>query len=88
MPGIAFLIKSDEFFVNIVGEIDVDQEIASTQKELEYIVGFRESTQKKLSNEKFVANAKPELVERERQKLADADAKIQALKQRLTDLSA
>ncbi|GAB3987013.1 valine--tRNA ligase [Spirosoma daeguense] len=87
-PGVAFLVKSDEFFVNIVGEIDVEQEIASTQKELEYIIGFREATQKKLSNEKFVANAKPELVERERQKLADADAKIQVLEQRLADLRA
>ncbi|GAB3712984.1 valine--tRNA ligase [Spirosoma flavus] len=85
--GVAFLIKSDEFFVNIMGEIDVEQEIASTRKELEYIVGFRESTLKKLANEKFVANAKPELVERERQKLADAEAKIQALEQRLSDLS-
>ncbi|MBD2702738.1 valine--tRNA ligase [Spirosoma sp. BT702] len=85
--GVAFLIKSDEFFVNILGEIDVEQEIANTRKELEYSIGFRESTLKKLSNEKFVANAKPELVERERQKLADAEAKIGALEQRLSDLS-
>ncbi|WP_420148501.1 valine--tRNA ligase [Spirosoma sp.] len=84
--GIAFLIKSDEFFVNIVGEIDIEQEIITTRKELEYNVGFRESTLKKLSNDKFVANAKPEVVDRERQKLADADAKIQALTQRLQDL--
>ncbi|RYF61937.1 MAG: valine--tRNA ligase, partial [Cytophagaceae bacterium] len=86
--GTAFLIKADEFFVNLAGEVDAEQEIASAQKELEYLTGFRESTQKKLSNEKFVANAKPELVERERQKLADADAKIQALTERLTSLSA
>ncbi|AKD58008.1 valine--tRNA ligase [Spirosoma radiotolerans] len=84
--ALSFLIKGDEFFVNIAGEIDVEQEIASTRKELDYIIGFRESTLKKLSNEKFVANAKPDLVERERQKLADADAKIQALEQRLRDL--
>ncbi|MCX6213567.1 valine--tRNA ligase [Spirosoma sp.] len=85
--ALSFLIKGDEYFVNIAGEIDVEQEIASTRKELEYNIGFRESTLKKLSNEKFVANAKPELVDRERQKLADADAKIQALEQRLKDLS-
>ncbi len=86
--GLSFLIKSDEFFVNIAGEIDAEQEIANTRKELDYILGFRESTLKKLSNEKFVANAKPELVERERQKLADAESKSQALQQRLYDLGA
>ncbi|AUD06710.1 valine--tRNA ligase [Spirosoma pollinicola] len=84
--ALSFLIKGDEFFVNIAGEVDVEQEIANTRKELDYNIGFRESTLKKLSNEKFVANAKPELVERERQKLADADAKIQALEQRLKDM--
>ncbi|GAB3797534.1 valine--tRNA ligase [Spirosoma humi] len=85
--ALSFLIKGDEFFVDIAGEIDVEQEIASTRKELDYNIGFRESTLKKLSNEKFVANAKPDLVDRERQKLADADAKIQALEQRLRDLA-
>lgn len=84
--GIAFLIKSDEFFVNVAGEIDLDQEIANTHKELDYNIGFRDSILKKLSNEKFVANAKPEVVDRERQKLADAQAKIQALEQRIQSL--
>jgi valyl-tRNA synthetase len=86
--GLSFLIKGDEFFVDIAGEIDIEQEIVNTQKELLYNVGFRDSTVKKLSNEKFVANAKPDVVDRERQKLADAEAKIQALEQRLRDLSA
>lgn len=85
--GSAFLIKSDEFFVDTAGEIDVDQEIADTQKELDYYIGFRDTTLKKLANEKFVANAKPDVVDRERQKLADANAKIDALNQRLQDLT-
>ena len=84
--GIPFLIKSDEFFVNIAGEIDAEQEIVNTQKELEYNIGFRDSVLKKLSNEKFVANAKPEIIDRERQKLADAESKIQALQERLKTL--
>ncbi|MVM32516.1 valine--tRNA ligase [Spirosoma sp. HMF4905] len=84
--GVSFLIKSDEFFINLAGEIDVEQEIATTRKELEYNIGFRDSVLKKLSNEKFVANAKPEVIDRERQKLADAESKIHALEQRLTDL--
>ncbi|RYC66923.1 MULTISPECIES: valine--tRNA ligase [Spirosoma] len=86
--SVSFLLKSDEFFVNIAGEIDMEQEAEAARKELDYLTGFRESILKKLSNEKFVANAKPEVVDRERQKLADADAKIHALEQRLRDLVA
>lgn len=86
--SISFLIKSDEFFVNIAGQIDTEQEITNTRKDLDYNIGFRDSVLKKLSNEKFVANAKPDVIERERQKLADAEAKIQSLEQRLVDLSA
>lgn len=84
--SVSFLIKSDEFFVDIAGELNVEQEIASSRKELEYYIGFRDSTLKKLSNDKFIANAKPEVVERERNKLTDAEAKIKALTQRLRDL--
>jgi valyl-tRNA synthetase len=86
--SISFLIKGDEFFVNLAGQIDTEQEIVNTRKDLEYNAGFRDSVLRKLSNEKFVANAKPDVIERERQKLADAEAKIQSLKQRLTDLGA
>jgi valyl-tRNA synthetase len=35
---------------------------------------------KKLGNERFVANAKPEIVEAERKKKADAESKIASLK--------
>ena len=84
--GSSFVIKGDEFYVNIVGEIDVEQERANQQKELDYILGFRDSVLKKLSNEKFVANAKPDVIERERQKLADADAKIKTLQEAIARL--
>ncbi|GAB3269361.1 valine--tRNA ligase [Larkinella harenae] len=84
--GVSFLIKNTEFFVNIAGEIDVEQERANIEKELAYAKGFLESVMKKLSNEKFVANAKPEVIERERQKLADAEAKIKTLEENLAAL--
>ena len=84
--AISFIIKGDEFFVNIAGEIDAEQEAVNQQKELDYTIGFRDSVQKKLSNEKFVANAKSDVVERERQKLADAEAKIKALEESLAAL--
>ena len=56
------------------------------EKELEYAQGFRDSVQRKLGNEKFAQNAKPDVLERERQKLADAETKITALEQSLKTL--
>ncbi|OIN56402.1 valine--tRNA ligase [Arsenicibacter rosenii] len=84
--GTSFVIKGDEFFVDIAGEIDAGQEAANLEKELTYSIGFRDSVLKKLSNERFVANAKPDVVEKERQKLADAEAKIKALQESLATL--
>jgi valyl-tRNA synthetase len=52
-------------------------------KELEYQRGFLASVDKKLSNEKFVANAKPEVVDIERKKKADAEARIRVIEESL-----
>ena len=81
--AVSFVQGSSEFFIPLEGQIDVAAERARLEKELAYAQGFRESVQKKLGNEKFAANAKPDVLERERQKLADADAKIGALEQSL-----
>ena len=74
---VKFLVKTDEFFAKIAVKIDIEQVI----KDLEYQRGFKESILKKLANEKFVANAKPEIIENERKKLADAETKIKALEE-------
>ncbi|MFN4145385.1 MAG: valine--tRNA ligase [Runella sp.] len=84
--GVSFLVKADEFFVNLAGEIDTEEEKANLQKELEYTLGFKKSVEAKLSNERFVQNAKAEIVAKERQKLADAEAKIAALQEALARL--
>lgn len=86
LEGVSFLVKSDEFFINLAGEVDADEEKANLLKELEYTEGFLASVDKKLSNERFVQNANPEVVQREKQKKADAEAKIQALKESLARL--
>ena len=86
LGAISFVVKSDEFFVTLEGELDVEAELEAAQKDLEYQLGFRKSTEAKLANERFVANAKPELVEKERQKLADAESKIKALEERIASL--
>ncbi|MBO0356490.1 valine--tRNA ligase [Hymenobacter sp. BT186] len=84
--SVSFVTGGAEFFVPLEGQIDMGAEKARLEKELEYAVGFRDSVQKKLSNEKFVQNAKPDVLERERQKLADAEAKIATLQQSLNNL--
>ncbi len=84
--AISFVVKSDEFFVVLEGEIDVEAELEAAQKDLEYQLGFKKATLDKLANERFVANAKPELVEKERQKLADAESKIKALEEKMASL--
>jgi valyl-tRNA synthetase len=63
-------------------EISEDEK-AKLREELEYTLGFLAQVEAKLGNERFVANAKPELVEKERLKKADAEAKIAALEKLL-----
>jgi len=84
--ALSFVVKSDEFFIILEGEIDVEAELETAQHDLEYNIGFKKATEAKLSNERFVANAKPKLVERERQKLADTEFKIKALEERIESL--
>lgn len=84
----AFLIGTDELFIRFEEEIDVTAETDKIAQELDYLKGFLRSVDGKLSNEKFVANAKPELVEKERQKKADAEMKIRSLEERLSSLTA
>jgi valyl-tRNA synthetase len=84
--ALSYRVKSNEYFIPITGNIDVEAEIAKLTEELNYTKGFLRSVQVKLSNEKFVNNAKPEVVESERKKEADALAKIATLEQSLASL--
>ena len=76
-----------ELYVPLNQNIDVDAERQRLSKELEYNVGFLKSVQVKLGNEKFVANAKPELIANEKKKQADAEAKIKAIEEQLSSLN-
>jgi valyl-tRNA synthetase len=82
--SVGFVIRSTEYFIPVT--IDAAEEKARLVKELEYNRGFLNSVQKKLANEKFVQNAKPELIEMERRKQADAESKIRAIEEQLTKL--
>ncbi|NDC31032.1 MAG: valine--tRNA ligase [Bacteroidetes bacterium] len=79
-------VATDQVFVKLNIQIDVEAEKDKINSEISYLEGFLKSVEAKLSNEKFVANAKPELVEKERQKQADALAKIVVLKGSLASL--
>jgi valyl-tRNA synthetase len=79
-------VATDQVFVKLNIQIDVEAEKEKINSEISYLEGFLKSVEAKLSNEKFVANAKPELVEKERQKQADALAKIDVLKDSLASL--
>ena len=84
--AVSFLAGKDECYVALENNIDVDAEKERISKEIEYLKGFLVSVDKKLSNERFVQNAKPEIVENEKNKKADAEAKIQILVESLNSL--
>lgn len=81
-----FMVMNAEFFVPLTGNINVAEEKERLAKELEYNKGFLRSVQIKLSNERFVSNAKPEIIEVERKKESDALNKIKAIEEQLASL--
>ncbi len=85
--ALTFRVKSNEYFIPIVGAIDVEAEIKKLTEELNYTQGFLKSVQKKLSNERFVAGAPEQVVDGEKKKEADALAKIETLKSSLASLN-
>ena len=85
--GQSFMVGTLEFFVPLEGMIDKEGEKAKIEAEIARYEGFLKGVNAKLGNEKFVANAPAQVVETERKKLADATAKIAALKARLNELS-
>jgi len=86
--ALSFAVGSDEIFVELEGNIDVEAEVSKLTKELEHAKGFLKSVDAKLSNKGFVNNAGAEVVDREKQKKADAESKIKVLENNLANLMA
>ena len=84
--ALTFRVKSNEYFIPITGNINIEEEIAKLSEELKYIQGFLKSVQSKLSNEKFVAGAPEKVLANEKQKEADTLAKIGTIEQSLASL--
>jgi valyl-tRNA synthetase len=85
-PSIAVVIQKDKFYIQTDIAIDKSSQKEQLQKDLEYQKGFLASVEKKLSNERFVLNAKQEIVESEKKKKADAEEKINILEQSIKKL--
>ena len=84
--ALTFRVKSNEYFVPVSGVINVEEEIEKLSEELKYTEGFLKSVQGKLKNERFVSGAPEKVVAMEKQKEADALAKIETLKASLAGL--
>ena len=84
--ALTFRVKSNEYFIPVSGNVNIEEEIAKLEEELKYNKGFLKSVQAKLSNEKFVSGAPEKVVAIERQKEADALAKIATIEQSLESL--
>lgn len=85
--SITVVSGKDRFFIGTASEVDTGAQKLQLQKELEYLRGFLQSVDKKLGNERFVQNAKPEVVDVERRKKADAEQKIRSIEESLAALS-
>jgi valyl-tRNA synthetase len=84
IPAVA---GKEKFYLLSSTPIDMGSQKDELVKELEYLKGFLVSVEKKLGNEKFVQNAKPEVVDIERKKKADAEMKIRMIEESLTNLN-
>ena len=82
----SFMVGTTEYCVPLEGAINVEEEIKKLQAKLDYAIGFLKSVEKKLSNERFVANAPEAVVAAERKKQADAQSKIKTLEESIAAL--
>ena len=82
----AFMVGTDEFAVPLGDLIDISAEIEKQEAQLKHLEGFLAGVMKKLSNERFVANAPEAVVAMERKKQSDSEEKIAALKQSIAEL--
>jgi valyl-tRNA synthetase len=81
------VVGKSRVYVQSEKPVDTTGQKEELKKELDYLVGFLNSVDKKLNNERFVQNAKPEVVDIERRKKADAEQKIKAIEESLATLS-
>ncbi len=82
------MVGTFEYAVPLGDNIDIDAEIEKQEAQLKHLEGFLAGVMKKLSNERFVANAPEAVVALERKKQSDSEEKIAALKESIASLKA
>jgi len=85
--AVSFMVSKDEFYIPLTLDIDPVAEAERLNKEREYLLGFLKSVEAKLGNERFMSNAKPEIIENELKKKADAEAKLKIIDDNLDSLA-
>ena len=83
---ITVVVQKDKIYIESTADIDTTAQKQKLQKDLDHLKGFLQSVNKKLSNEKFVQNAKPEVIAIEKKKKADAEEKIKLIEESLSTL--
>ena len=87
--AVSFMVGTTEFAIplqEMFGTISISEEIAKNEAALRHKEGLLVGIQKKLSNEKFVKNASPEVIEKERKKEKDTLEIIASLKKTIESL--
>jgi valyl-tRNA synthetase len=84
--SIVVALEKDKFYIVANQAIDTASLKENLLKDLAHQQGFLQSVDKKLLNEKFVQNAKPEVLAVEQKKKADALARIQTIEESLAQL--
>ncbi len=82
----AFIVKTTQYFVPMSESIDVEAELEKLAADEKYYEGFLRTVMGKLSNERFVQNAPEAVVQTERNKKRDAEAKLEAIRERMAAL--
>jgi valyl-tRNA synthetase len=87
IPGALTVVAGkDKYYIVTEQALDNGNQKEELQKELVYLKGFLDSVNKKLNNERFMQNAKPEVVDFERKKKADTEDKIRVLEESLSGI--
>ncbi len=83
---IVVAVEKDKFFIETTQQLDAGVLKEELLKDLEHQQRFLDSVVKKLNNERFVFNAKPEVVALEKKKHADAEVRIKVIEESLQNL--
>ncbi|MBP5259731.1 MAG: class I tRNA ligase family protein, partial [Paludibacteraceae bacterium] len=82
----SFMVGATKYLLPLDGQINVEEEIKKCQAQIEHLEGLLKGVNAKLGNERFMANAKPDVIEREQKKKSDSEEKIAALQATIAQL--